>query len=253
MPNIHSIVIVGLGNVGNAIYTYLVDNDDVKLYYISSKQRLDLNQSKKIEISDLEKFSNSLIVLCIPDDAIQSVSQSFADSSNVIIHTSGTKTLQVLDNHSHSGIWYPLNSFSFNFPVVWSDIPVFTCSNDSITEKHLLQFSELMEVKSTRITETTKEILHLSAVFANNFTNFMITQSAELLESTGLDISIFKTLLNNMVDKLIQLGPIAAQTGPAKRDDIGVINRHLNLLQGHDSSKRIYRLLTDEIRSKYLK
>jgi hypothetical protein len=50
--------------------------------------------------------------------------------------------------------------------------------------------------------------------------------------------------------KIKSTTPTNAQTGPAKRDDIETIEKHLMLLDNDDEKKEIYQLLTASIKKR---
>jgi hypothetical protein len=72
---------------------------------------------------------------------------------------------------------------------------------------------------------------HLSAVLANNFVNYLYTESARLLEDSGLDFNVLKPIIKETALKIQNLPPAEAQTGPAKRGDQPTIEKHLALIK----------------------
>jgi predicted short-subunit dehydrogenase-like oxidoreductase (DUF2520 family) len=55
-------------------------------------------------------------------------------------------------------------------------------------------------------------------------------------------------LLTETLNKASEITPTAAQTGPAKRGDMNVINAHLSRLNGNE--KKLYELITNMIIAK---
>ena len=55
--------------------------------------------------------------------------------------------------------------------------------------------------------------------------------SQKILESKKLDPKIILPLVSETANKLVQLRPIEAQTGPAIRKDMVTIKKHLHLLE----------------------
>ena len=56
---------------------------------------------------------------------------------------------------------------------------------------------------------------------------------------------MLRPLLTETLDKLQTLSPRDAQTGPARRGDVNIINKHLAMLD--ERKAEIYRFLTDKI------
>lgn len=102
------------------------------------------------------------------------------------------------------------------------------------------------------ISSEQREKLHMAAVFANNFSNHLFHLAEQLCISENLSFEILKPLIYETTDKLRNLSPKEAQTGPAKRNDIQIIQKHLDGLQ-YPVQKKIYQLLSESIKSTYEK
>ena len=91
--------------------------------------------------------------------------------------------------------------------------------------------------------------LHLAAVLANNFTNALYVTADEMLRNEWKTdgIKFLMPLIKQTVLKLEKLNPLAAQTGPAKRGDKQVMEKHLKLLSSKNDMKKIYKQLSDLI------
>ncbi len=91
-----------------------------------------------------------------------------------------------------------------------------------------------------------RQYLHLSAVFACNFANHMYTLAADILENEGIPYDVLKPLIEETAEKVKEMSPRNAQTGPAVRFDKQVMKKHLDLLKDEEK-KHIYRLLSESI------
>ncbi len=60
-------------------------------------------------------------------------------------------------------------------------------------------------------------------------------------------------LYRKTANKVIEMSPKDAQTGPAKRGDQVIIDRHLEALQDDSRLLQIYQILTDSIKRVYEK
>jgi hypothetical protein len=69
------------------------------------------------------------------------------------------------------------------------------------------------------------------------------------MESKNLDWNLLVPLIDETIHKIKEIGPLEAQTGPARRNDSKTINEHMNLLSGKE--KEIYQLISDSIRQTY--
>ena len=76
--------------------------------------------------------------------------------------------------------------------------------------------------------------------------------AADLLRGTSIPFSVLLPLIDQTAAKVHNMAPKDAQTGPAARADINVINSHLQLLRSlpngtADKAAEVYQLLTDYI------
>jgi predicted short-subunit dehydrogenase-like oxidoreductase (DUF2520 family) len=100
-----------------------------------------------------------------------------------------------------------------------------------------------------------RERLHIAGVFANNFTNLMYRVAADLLHDTQIPFQALIPLIESTAQKIQTLSPQQAQTGPASRMDMNVINHHKEVLNqsthktdiSHEKIQQLYNLLTQAI------
>ena len=98
-----------------------------------------------------------------------------------------------------------------------------------------------------KVNSDQRRVLHLAAVFVNNFTNQLYRIGHEITESEGAEFDMLKPLILETARKLEDLSPLRAQTGPAKRNDKKTIKKHLRLLENNKEHTKIYELLTASI------
>ena len=98
-----------------------------------------------------------------------------------------------------------------------------------------------------KVNSDQRRVLHLAAVFVNNFTNQLYRIGHEITESEGAEFDILKPLILETAKKIEHLSPFRAQTGPAIRRDKKTINKHLRILDNNIEHKKIYELLTASI------
>jgi len=76
----------------------------------------------------------------------------------------------------------------------------------------------------------------------------LINFAQNYAEMELIDFKLFEPLLKETIGKALELGAEEAQTGPAKRNDIETITRHLKLLNNTD--KALYLAITNNILEK---
>ena len=96
------------------------------------------------------------------------------------------------------------------------------------------------------VSEEQRARMHVAAVFACNFSNAMYQIAYKLLEENGLPFDILIPLLRQTVEKVSQMSPAEAQTGPAVRGDWNVMRTHLAELED-ERLQELYRMMSEII------
>lgn len=217
------------------------------------------NQEKAKEMSielntrHLERLENiseesDLIVLAINDDSIEDVALSIK-SDALVVHTSGTASIEKLQN-VRTGVIWSIQSLRKHQDTDYSKIPFLIESNsksDSIALENLIKkVSEHVYIKNSE----DRLKAHLGAVIANNFVNHLYSISQELLAEAKLPFSILLPIIEEETRKVHTFEPKDIQTGPAARGDQKTIESHLNIIQEKEF-KEIYRLISDRIKKQH--
>ena len=248
------IAIVGLGNVG----WNLVQRLDSKGYVITQIVAKKNDHRKKLaktldadlvkSVSDLD-HKLDLIFLCIPDDQLQETAAKI-ESSAAIIHCSGSTP--IIDANL-SGVFYPFQTFTKFFAVEWKGVPVFIESNDKNLRNKLLKIANDLTGNAKEVTFEQRQAIHMSGVFGANFVNHILYMAKSILDDKNIDFSVLEPLLEETVRKVFEHSPAGSQTGPARRGDIKMISKHLELLKNQGRLAEYYQLFSDDISTIYKK
>jgi predicted short-subunit dehydrogenase-like oxidoreductase (DUF2520 family) len=92
---------------------------------------------------------------------------------------------------------------------------------------------------------------HIAAVFSNNFTNHMQHIAHRLLHEAGLPTTLLHPMVKAHMQLLDDHEPSQVQTGPAKRNDIATLQRHMHAIQHHDDWKKLYEMISEDIIETY--
>lgn len=236
---------------GNFIEGYFCDKEVQK----KSKYRIKLGED--VPLFSRDSFcgnpsvssDESIVFLCIKDDQIQNtlieLEKNHSNSQRVIL-SGGYQFKEGLP--SRVCVVYPLYSFSKNTDVDWNKVPIFLESpNHLILE--LLKELNLHQV--IQLSSEQRNLLHIAAVFANNFTNAMFIAAQEILKNTPeLKMEFLLPIIEQTIEKLHDNEAVYNQTGPAKRGDVLTIERHKKLLSNLESERILYSEITKYIRVK---
>ena len=113
--------------------------------------------------------------------------------------------------------------------------------------KLLIDLCKCLNLKYYKVNHEKRKILHLAAVFSNNFSNHLYSIAHKITKKNNIDFDILKPLIQETANKILLLDPTNAQTGPARRNDRDTINEHLKLLK-NDDYKNLYKTFTQLIR-----
>ncbi len=197
---------------------------------------------------------SDLVLIALKDDAILEVLGQIDVEKSFIAHTAGSVTLSMLTRYSSiCGVFYPLQTFSKNREVDFSQIPVCVEANTLKGKKLLMELGGKISNEVHEINSDERRVLHLSAVFTCNFVNHFYHLGNELLEADGLDFNLLKPLIQETASKVMELKPIDAQTGPAVRYDETIINKHLKILEQTPELRKIYSFVSESIHQTHKK
>jgi len=203
---------------------------------------------------DFSTSPSDIFIVSTSDDAIESIAQEIILPDDAfLIHTSGSQPLSILQfaATSNTGVFYPLQTFSKTKKVDFKDTPIFCESNNTDTEQMLMLLAKAISNKVSKITSEERKALHVAAVFASNFTNHMLTLSKKILEQNSLSFELLKPLILETINKSLITDPEAAQTGPARRGDLEILDKHIEFLREDETLTEIYKLVSQDILDKY--
>lgn len=246
--------VVGLGNVGWNLVQRL-DSKGYDVKQIVAKKNDHRKKLAKMLDSDLIKSVSDLdhkldlIFLCIPDDQLQETASKI-ESSAAIIHCSGSTPML---EAKLSGVFYPFQTFTKFFAVEWKGVPVFIESNDKGLRSKLLKIANDITGNAKEVSFEQRQAIHMSGVFGANFVNHILYMAKSILDDKNIDFSVLEPLLEETVRKAFEHSPAGSQTGPARRGDIKMISKHLELLKKHDNLSEYYQLFSDDISTIYKK
>lgn len=251
---IRSVSIIGAGNVAFHLARAFVENT-IQVNQIYNRT---LHKAEKIgeanhirftdKISELEK--SDLYVIASSDSAISELSLHIPYDDVMVVHTSGSIAMDALKGHYQKGVLYPLQTFTQSRHLEYEDIPFFIEAETEENAQMLWNFADRISNRVKIIDSAQRAKLHLSAVWACNFVNHMYTIAEKITKEADLPFSYLKPLIEETASKIEDLSPLDAQTGPAKRNDKIIIERHLDMLEDSFLND-LYKKLSNSITRTY--
>ncbi|WP_294081152.1 Rossmann-like and DUF2520 domain-containing protein [Proteiniphilum sp. UBA5384] len=245
------IVFIGSGNVGThmSLAMKTAGCEIAQVYSRTQAHARELADRVGAEpVNDIGQICRNanLYIFSVKDDVLPEIIARMPETSGVWVHTAGSVPLSVLSRQEERGVIYPLQTFSRNRQVNFYDIPLFIEASSNKTEGLLKDLAETISGNVYIFPGEKRQILHLAAVFACNFTNHMYALASEIMANEDIPFHLLNPLINETASKVISMSPQDAQTGPAVRFDEKVIQSHLELLKD-PMRKEIYALLSKSI------
>ncbi len=247
------IVLLGAGNVASHLAEAFITSDAIELLQIYNRSEtalLPFKEKVKITTSLTELEDADCYIISIADDSIAELSHELPFSGKLVVHTSGSVTMEEPDPKNRRGVFYPLQTFTKNQPIDFSEIPI--CLEAETEEDGILleKISNAVAGKIYFINSEQRKKMHLAAVFVCNFVNHLYHIGYEITAENNIPFEILKPLIKETSRKIENAIPSEVQTGPAKRNDKKIIAKQLESLHLQEH-KDVYSLLTNAITDYY--
>jgi predicted short-subunit dehydrogenase-like oxidoreductase (DUF2520 family) len=254
---ISTITLVGAGNVawhlarGLSSKGYEIRQVWSRTHESASELAYRIGASPVTDLQLLEQDVD-LFIIAISDSAIGEISGKLHISNSLVVHTSGSVAMSEIAGISASyGVLYPLQTFSKHIPVNLAEVPFCLEASDEVSLRRIRQLAQSLSTSIHHVNSEQRLLLHVSAVFASNYSNFMYMLASDILEAQGLSFDLLKPLVAETAHKVLTSKPSRVQTGPAKRGDSNVLDKHLKLLASMPEYAEIYSLLAERIRQRF--
>lgn len=245
------VVLFGTGNVASHLAKTFINATTIELVQIYSRSKKSLKQFNNIptttNLNNLAKAD--VYIIAIPDDAIANFSKKIPKLNGLLVHTSGSVSMNSIDKQHTRGVFYPLQTFSKDTWVDFKKTPICIEAEQQQNVYLLEKLAKNISDKVFLINSKQRKSLHVAAVFVNNFTNHLYHIAHEICKEHTVPFEVLAPLIKETASKITNLSPYTAQTGPAKRNDIKTIKAHLALLK--QEQQNIYKLLTQSIQQTY--
>ena len=173
------IIFIGAGNLATQLSSAMKEQgyDIIQIYSKSLKNAKILGSSLSCDYTDdLNQIKDTadLYIFSIKDTALQECIRSVKPNKALWVHTAGSIPMSVFEPHAKRyGVFYPLQTFSKNKKVNFSNIPFFVEANSEKDATLLTDMALKISQDVRVISSEQRKYIHLAAVFACNFTNHM--------------------------------------------------------------------------------
>jgi predicted short-subunit dehydrogenase-like oxidoreductase (DUF2520 family) len=249
---IRTVSIIGAGNVATALGTALLKKG-VAIREVCNRtpargQALagKLGASFIADSSRLSKKTD-LILISVSDDSLRQVVQRLR-TGTLVVHTSGSLGIDLLNGVSdRTGVLYPLQTFRKGSRIPVRRIPFCIEAGGKKDELLLTELAGRLSGNVAVLDSRRRRLLHLAAVFASNFPNFLYSAAEELLRENIIPFGLLEPIILQTAGNARHADLFSLQTGPAVREDRAVMEKHRELLKDHPEYLRIYDLISKSI------
>lgn len=246
------IAIVGAGALGSTLARRLAERGYTVAAILSRRRKSAVTLARDVgaevgsdDWADLP-FDVSVVMVCVPDDAIPTVASALADlprdwASTVVAHTSGALAADALAPLADVGAtllsFHPMQTFTpESDPAAFADICVGVEGHPDAVQFGA-QLAEDLGARAVTVPTEAKPRYHLAAALASNGLVALMGMVNEILASAGIDseegTALVQPLMESTQANVADTSPEAALTGPAARGDLGTVTAHLDVLTDH--------------------
>jgi len=238
-----SLNIVGAGRVGQTLGRLFHDSGVFAVQYVLTRSIASAQRSAQFIGAGLACESLALMpcadvwLLTVPDGQIAATAQALAARGAALrpalaLHCSGALGSDQLAPLGQLG-WqvasaHPLLSFAKPDTALqqFTGTPC-ALEGDSAALSLLTTAFSRIGARCFTLQAEHKLLYHAGAVFASNFLPVLLDLAEQLWREGGMPEALVQplrsTLLHNAVNNIVALGPQAALTGPAARDDVALV------------------------------
>ena len=246
------IVLIGSGNVAFHLAKAFTEAQ-IPISQIFGRNTTELQKISEqfsIPFSTETLADADLYIISVSDSSIAEVSSLIQNENALVAHTSGSVSREALSGNYRKSVFYPLQTFSKSKNLDYSKIPFFIDAENENDEEILKNLASKISKNVMLANDEKRKYIHLTAVFACNFVNHLYARAKEISDSQGIPFDYFLPLIDETTQKIHELEPKLAQTGPAIRNDEKVLKLHESLLTDEEKLK-IYKTLNESIKKMY--
>jgi len=246
------IVLIGSGNVAFHL-AKAFSEAQIPISQIFGRNTTELQKISEqfsIPFSTETLADADLYIISVSDSSIAEVSALIKNENALVTHTSGSVSREALNGNYRKSVFYPLQTFSKSKNLDYSKIPFFIDAENENDEEILKNLASKISKNVMLANDEKRKYIHLTAVFACNFVNHLFARAKEISDSQGIPFDYFLPLIDETTQKIHELEPKLAQTGPAIRNDEKVLKLHESLLTDEEKLK-IYKTLNESIKKMY--
>lgn len=252
-----SIVLIGSGNVATHLGKALHEAGCLIKMIYSRTQESAKTLAESIGCpytTDITSADNDadIYIVSLKDSVLETILPQLVkcNPNALYVHTAGSVSIDIWKGiTARYGVLYPMQTFSKQRKIDFDNVHFFIEANNKKDTELLIKTASLLSSHVFEASSEQRKYLHISAVFACNFTNHIYAICEHILNSHGLPFSAMLPLIDETAEKVHHLSPVLAQTGPAQRNDRNIMESHLDMLKDEPKTAELYKLISESIQN----
>lgn len=246
------VVIVGSGNVASVLSTLIQKAGHEIVQVVSrngehARALASKYNAAALSMTEPQFAPADIYIVALTDAALDTIEKITGLKNKFVVHTAGSVSIDVFKNSSSTyGVLYPLQTLSKVTQQI-PDIPFLVEGNTKETLHRIMEFARSLSNNVIPVNDSERLHYHIAAVFVGNFTNHLYAIAENFCEKEKIDFKNLLPLINEVTSGVNNNSPHDVQTGPAIREDIVTLNRHLQTLSPHPDLKYLYLKLSESI------
>ncbi len=245
--------IIGAGNLGVNLIYYLNNSDKYNLKYVYKKSKYDLFEDKLCDNIEGLIDESDIIFISTQESGIKDVVKEIVKTkkrinNKYVFHTSNSlgsdELMELKNNGFFIGAFSPVQTFSTFYKVNPFNGVFFLYEGDKEGENLSKSIANELNAEVKFVGKEEKLFYHIAAIGSSNFVISVLKFARRVYGKEDYE-RIFFPLLKKTIDNILEKGIDESLTGPAKRGEKELIQRHKELLK--DIDREIYDLLTKNL------
>ena len=248
------IVILGAGNIATLFAKRLFEKKHTILQIVGKSETKAALLAKQVNdpyTTNIGLINNNadIYLFATPDNVIVEIASNPIFRNKFLIHTSGSTDAKVFEPFTNRfGVLWPVQSLNISLKNTPAFPLVISASDNEAASVLKMLSADLTTEQIISLTDEQKRNLHLAAVMASNFTNYLYQVAYNLCQQHQLPFSLLLPLINYTAASVTNNdAPIKKQTGPAYRNDTITLQTHEAILQDNPAYLQLYNLFSQLI------
>lgn len=246
------VVLIGSGNAAT-VFGKLIQQAGHQVMQVVSRDKDHAKELATVLNTDYDSINASsyndadIYIVAIHDHALENLDRFPGLKNKFVVHTAAGVSIDVLSKCSADyGVLYPLQTLSKYVDHI-PEIPLMIDANNAANLETLHSFAKTLSDNVSHANDKQRIAYHVAAVFAANYANHMYALAEIYSQRENLEYKNLLPIINEICNKVNHYSPFLTQTGPAIRDDVFTISKHLEALNPYPEFKYIYLKLTESI------